>query len=86
LKINNGTSSPDLFVQGTLTNTGIITVNAGTTCSFVTGGIYRHTRDGGTITDAKWNRNSICEIQGITVTTPDGLAGQIFGNFIWDCK
>jgi hypothetical protein len=85
LKITNGSSSPDLFVQGTLTNAGTITINTGATCSFDAGGIYRHTRDGGTIPDATWNRNSICEIQGITVTTPDGLAGQTFGNFIWDC-
>jgi hypothetical protein len=85
LKINNGTSSPDLNVPGTLTNSGTITIAAGANASFGSGGKYRHTMNGGTIPTATWDINSTCEITGITTTTPGGLTGQSFGNFTWNC-
>jgi len=84
LKINNGTSSPDLLVQGTLSNEGTITLSSGVTSTFDNGGTYQHTRDGGVIPAAVWNRNSTCDITGITTTTPLGLT-QTFGNLIWNC-
>jgi len=85
LKINNGTSSPDMLVQGSLANAGTITISTGADASFDSGSKYQHTRNGGNIPIATWNANSTCEITGIVTTTPGGLSGQSFGNFTWNC-
>lgn len=73
-------------VTGTLRNQdatiGTITSSAAN-LSFLSGGIYDHARDGGTIPTATWNTASTCNITGVTTNAPNGLT-QAFGNFTWN--
>lgn len=85
LKINNGASTIDMLVLGTLKNSGIFKLTSPAKASFGNGGLYRHTRDGGTIPTATWDAGSTCEFSGILNSVPGGIPGQTFGNFTWNC-
>ncbi|HNB52294.1 MAG TPA: hypothetical protein PK530_10145, partial [Anaerolineales bacterium] len=83
--INNGSSSPDVSVAGTVVNAGTITTNG--ILAFISGGKYQHnyTTTAGIIPTATWNVNSTAEIIGYTTNTgiPANL-GQTFGNLTWN--
>jgi hypothetical protein len=82
LTINNSTSDPDLIVNGTLVNSGTITLSS-STMSVGSTGTYRHAQNGGTIPTATWDVASTVEVTGVTTTAPSGV-GQSFGNFTWN--
>lgn len=82
LTLANGTGT-DLTNNGTVVNTGTITVNAGAAISHAASSIYRHAQNAGTIPTATWASTATCEITGITGTIPSGLS-QTFGNFTWN--
>lgn len=81
LTINNGSSNPDLTVNGTLVNASVVTMNG--TGSFGAGSTYQHAQNGGTIPTATWNSTSTVSVIGLSTTAPGGL-GQAFGNFTFN--
>ena len=83
LTIANGAAVPDMTVDGTLVNSGTITTTG--TLDFNSGSTYQHARNGGTIPVATWNAASTCNITGITGTEVTINLNQTFGNFIWNC-
>ena len=84
LTIANGIGT-DLTVNGSLVNSGTLTINASAAISFGSGSIYQHNKDGGTIPTATWATTSTCSITGITTTNPSIGGVQTFGNFTWNC-
>ncbi len=92
LQIQNVVSPPPprvalIRVNGRINNSGTISNASSTTLIFESGSIYDHqyTTSAGTIPNASWNSNSICQITGYTTNSaaPSGL-GQAFGNFTID--
>ncbi|HQK96932.1 MAG TPA: T9SS type A sorting domain-containing protein [Bacteroidia bacterium] len=81
--INNATTAIDLTNNGTLANSGTITINAGAAYSNAASSTYRHSQNGGTIPTASWASNSTCEITGVSTTMPSGI-NQNFGNLTWN--
>jgi len=79
--INNGAGT-DLTVNGTVVNSGTMTVT-GAAVVFNSGATYQHSQNGGTIPTATWDPASTCLITGVTTTVPGGLT-QGFGNFTWN--
>ncbi len=72
-------------VSGQVNNTSIITLDNGlSSLNFLSGSLYRHSRDGGSLPLSNWNTNSTCEISGITSNAPS-QSNQNFGNFNWNC-
>lgn len=45
---------------------------------------YEHTFDGGALPIANWEKNSYCEVTGVSMLLPQNL-DQNFGNFKWNC-
>jgi len=80
--IADGAEAVDCNISGALHNSGTVTATGNLT--FNSGSTYRHIRDGGTIPSATWDANSTCLISGIAATGPTGF-GQSFGNFTWNC-
>jgi hypothetical protein len=84
LTINNSTSDPDLIVNGTLVNSGTITLSS-STMSVGSTGTYRHAQNGGTIPTATWDVASTVEVTGWTSSTSNPVpSGQTYGNFKWN--
>ena len=83
--IANGTGT-DLTVSGTLRSANNITLSAGATVVFNSGGRFQHNfANGGTIPTATWDVNSTVEVVGaITGTSAPGGLGQTFGHFHWN--
>jgi len=78
-------SASTLTLNGTLSNSGGLTLGTGATMSVTATGTYNHAENTGTIPTATWNTTSNCNITGQTSTTvPSGLTGQSFGNFTWN--
>lgn len=68
--------------QGTITPTGTIVFNSGST--------YEHAQNGGAIPTASWDVNSTCLITGYTTVTGNppnytNMFAQEFGHFTWNC-
>jgi hypothetical protein len=82
LTLSNGTGI-DLNVEGTVNNSGSISIGAGATISFNSGSNYNHARNGGTVPTATWGPSSNCNITGVTNLMPTGF-GQTFGNLTWN--
>ena len=72
-----------MTVAGTLVNSGTITTTG--TLIFNSGSTYQHARDAGTIPTATWNAASTCLITGVTSSTLPGGFSQNFGNLTWNC-
>ena len=85
LTISDGADVFDLLVQGTITNTGALSIAHPAKASFGNGSLYRHTRNGGALPTASWDAGSTAEITGVTNAVPTGIAGQAFANFTWNC-
>ena len=83
LTLSNGTGF-DLNVDGTVNNSGSISIDAGAVVNFNSGSTYNHARNGGTIPTATWDVASNCNITGVTTTAPGG-SNQTFGNVLWNC-
>ncbi len=86
LVIANGTATPDMTVNGIVSNAGAVTPTG--TISFAGGSKYQHnfTTSEGTIPTASWDPNSTAEILGYTTNTDATLGlAQTFGNFTWNC-
>ena len=83
LTIANGADAVDMTVAGTLVNSGTITTTG--TLIFNSGSTYQHARDAGTIPTATWNAASTCLITGVTSSTLPGGFSQNFGNLTWNC-
>jgi len=81
--ISNATAALDLTNNGTLVNSGTITISAGAAYSNAVSSIYRHSQNGGTIPTATWASNSTCEVTGVTTSLPSGI-NQSFGNLTWN--
>lgn len=81
--ISNATAALDLTNNGTLVNSGTITISAGAAYSNAASSIYRHSQNGGTIPTATWASNSTCEVTGVTTSLPSGI-NQSFGNLTWN--
>ena len=85
-EVRNG-SGTDLTVNGTLENHGTLdndTYNS--TISYGSGGVYQHAQNGGTIEDATWDTNALCEVTGVTSSDPNTSSyNQQFGCFTWNC-
>ncbi len=77
----------DFSVSGIFRNNGgTLTINAGATMAFNSGGKYQHGRNGGSIPIATWNANSTCEVLSVTSSMPTQTSfAQTFGHFIWNC-
>ncbi len=88
MTIANGTSAPDLLVDGTFRNSAAPTVTG--TITFSSTGTYEHnfTTTAGTIPTATWNTTSTCYIMGYTTGGGNAFQplnlGQSFGNFTWN--
>lgn len=83
LTIANGTGT-DLINDGTVTNTGTITLSSGATAAHRAGAQYTHSRNGGDIPLATWDSTSTCNITAVTNTMPTQIQ-QNFGNLTWNC-
>ncbi len=83
LTIANGTGT-DLINNGTVGNTGVISLGSGSTIAHAAGGTYIHSQNAGTIPTATWSATSNCNITGVTSTMPANIA-QNFGNLTWSC-
>jgi hypothetical protein len=81
--ISNATAALDLTNNGTLVNSGTITISTGAAYSNAASSIYRHSQNGGTIPTATWASNSTCEVTGVTTSLPSGI-NQSFGNLTWN--
>ena len=79
LTVADGTGT-DLNVSGTIVNQGTISPTG--TIAFNSGSTYQHSQNGGTIPTATWNASSNCVVSGSTNTAPGGI-NQTFGNFSW---
>lgn len=93
LSIANGTGTDldingTMYVNGTLSNNGLIDSSSEAAMRFEAGSNYIHknTTDAGTIPGATWDLDSTCNITGYTTNTsaPGGL-NQAFGHFVWNC-
>jgi endo-1,4-beta-xylanase len=83
--VKNGDGT-DLSVNGTVTNSGVLTPEDSATIRFLNGGKCVHAQNGGSIPLATWGTGSACEITGyISGSKPDNL-NQAFYNFTWDCS
>lgn len=82
LTVANG-SATDLTNNGTLINSGTLTINASAAVSHAASSLYRHSQNGGTIPTATWASSSTCEITGTSTTVPSGIT-QNFGNLTWN--
>jgi hypothetical protein len=80
--IANGTDDIDCNVYGTLSNSGTVTATG--KLYFNSGSTYQHATDGGAIPTATWDAASTCLVTGVTNTSITGF-GQSFGNFVWNC-
>lgn len=81
LTIGNGTSNPDMLVNGTYRAASSTTTTGN--LSFSGTGTYEHNLGGaGAVPTATWNVNSWCKIISCGTSLPTGL-GQNFGNFEW---
>ncbi len=78
LTVETGTGT-DLTVNGTLLNSGMITIATGfptgATAGFGNGSVYKHNQTGGTIPTATWNTNATLEFSngGTTAITAPNL-------------
>ncbi|WP_207423117.1 T9SS type A sorting domain-containing protein [Desertivirga brevis] len=84
-------------IAGTLTGSGsTIWINGGFvknsgTCDipsyiFDNKASYEHARNGGKVPNATWQEGTTCLVTGITnSTTLEGITGEFFHNFIWNC-
>lgn len=74
----------DLSVDGKLVNSGTVTATG--TLAFNSGSTYQHAVNGGTIPTATWDAASTCLVTGVTSTIPTASSfNQSFGNFTWNC-
>jgi hypothetical protein len=73
----------DLTVDGTIVNSGAITLSNGVAAAFYSGSLYDHAQNDGSIPVATWDINSTCRVTG-TISTVPGNLNQAFGNFIWN--
>jgi len=78
LTIADGTDAVDCNVNGTLYNAGTVTPTGA--IAFNSGSTYQHAQNGGTIPFASWNTASTCYITGITSTAPTAGLNQTFYN------
>jgi hypothetical protein len=85
LEVDNSTDAIDMTVNGTLYNTGAVSLNSNPTIYFGSGGVYQHARNGGPIPAATWDATSTCYVTGTTTSVPTITSGQSFGNFTWNC-
>ncbi len=83
LKIIEHGTNTDLFVYGTLKNSGTFSFNG--KGIVYDGGKYIHNRNGGLIPVLDWQQGSNCEITGATNSMPGGR-NQEFWNFVWNCS
>ena len=83
LKVKNGIGV-DLSVDGTVRNSGSISVADGATLAFANAGVYDHAQDGGIIPTASWKANSTCLISGLISSAPS-KGNQDFCNITWNC-
>jgi hypothetical protein len=74
----------DLMIGGTLRNKGTIISGPSSTLSLVSGGVYIHDQDGGSIPSAEWRKGSTCKIEGVAVNAPSN-GNQNFYNIVWNC-
>jgi len=70
-------------VGGIVSNRGII-LGSSTGTNFISGCVYRHLQDGGSVPRGVWDASSSCEIIGVVSTVPRNILGP-FGNFTWNC-
>jgi endo-1,4-beta-xylanase len=83
--VKNGDGT-DLTVNGTVTNSGVLTAADSATIRFTYGGKYVHAQNGGSIPMATWGVGTECEITGyISGSKPTNL-NQPFYDFTWDCS
>ena len=82
--IADGTSTPDLLINGTFTRTGTSLATTGT-MSVASGGTYQHNCNGQALPSATWDAASTCNITGTSSTTPTNF-GQTFGNLTVNCS
>ncbi|HEX4373453.1 MAG TPA: hypothetical protein VHZ50_09150, partial [Puia sp.] len=87
LTLSSG-SDTALYVLGTLSNAGTVTLGSGALITVENGGVYNHAENAGTVPVATWNTGSTCIISAPAVggfgtnTAPGGL-NQSFYNFTW---
>jgi hypothetical protein len=83
--VNNGSSNPDILVQGILKNstTTGFTVNSGANIVVDNGGKYQHnpTSDAGSVTTMTWNSGATCEI--LKSSGAPGNLNQAYHHFTW---
>ena len=82
--IADGTSTPDLLINGTFTRTGTSLTTTGT-MSVASGGTYQHNCNGQALPSATWDAASRCNITGTSSTTPTNF-GQTFGDLTVNCS
>ncbi|MFZ7115215.1 MAG: hypothetical protein ACO1G9_07565 [Bacteroidota bacterium] len=90
-EINNCLLSPDgvLDLEGKISVSGKFINNGGkmqVEADHITikeKAVYEHAFDGGALPIAVWEKNSYCEITGVSMTLPQNL-DQSFGNFKWN--
>lgn len=83
--ITNDGGTAKTTVKGVIRNSGGVIVSESSTLEFEETSIYEHAMNQGTIPAAKWNKNSNCNIEGVTSHSPEGT-GQVFGNYMWNCQ
>ena len=82
-RISNGIDAFDITVNGTLVNTGVISMaGAGTVGN---GGKYQHNISGGTVPTMTWGTGSLCELTGNVGATSMTNASQPYYNFTYNC-
>jgi hypothetical protein len=82
--VADGTSTPDLLINGTFNRTGTSLTTTGT-MSVASGGTYQHNCNGNALPSAAWDAASTCNITGTSSTTPTNF-GQTFGNLTVNCS
>jgi len=71
----------NILSGGTLENRGLISSSL---TNLKVDGIVIQNQNGGALPLAKWNPNSLLDVQGVTDTKPTGFVGQTFHNFQWN--
>ena len=82
-RISNGADAFDIIVNGTLVNTGVISMAGGGTVG--NGGKYQHNISGGTIPIMTWSTGSLCEVTGTVGSTSITNSSQAYYNFTYNC-
>ena len=82
--VADGTSTPDLLINGTFIRTGTSLTTTGT-MSVASGGTYQHNCNGHALPSATWDAASTCNITGTSSITPTNF-GQTFGNLTVNCS